>query len=323
MRVLFTNEAPLIKYGLAEGFRQLGCQVKVIQGEEERLWGGVPLVKQKRRLLSVIREFKPDFVFTEGHPGFDGPTVCQTVRDLDIPHLYWAIEDPVSTDYLSMIYAPLVDYVFTTTAECMPRYEALGKASELLLFGCNPEYHRNTGPRSEYLYDMILVASNYSSRYHEINWFIMPLVERGYSIKIWGLSWDDPSKPVNLLSHTGVYGGLLPYEELPYAYSSAKIVLGVNCDDTSVTQTSMRPFEAMGCGGGLYLAHYTKAQESLFGDLIFQVRDTDQTINAVENILNMSETERQERALRAQRFIYERHTYQLRAEQIMKAFGRL
>lgn len=323
MRVLFTNESPLIKYGLAEGFRQLGCQSKVIQGEEERLWGGIPVKEQRRRLLSVIREFKPDFVFTEGYPGFDGPAVCQTIRSLSIPHLYWAIEDPVSTDYLSMVYAPHVDFVFTTTAECVPRYEALGKGSEVLLFACNPEYHFYTGPRAEYLYDMILVATNYSSRYQEIQWFIMPLVERGYSIKIWGLYWDAPGRPVNLLSYPWVHGGLLPYEELPYAYSSAKIVLGVNCDDTSITQTSMRPFEALGCGGGLYLAHYTKAQESLFGDLIFQVRNTEQTIDAVNTILCMSENERRERALVAQRYVYENHTYLLRAEQILRTFGRL
>ena len=62
MRVLFTNEAPLIKYGLAEGFRQIGCQAKVIQGEGERLWGGLPIKEQRRRLLSAIREFKPDFI---------------------------------------------------------------------------------------------------------------------------------------------------------------------------------------------------------------------------------------------------------------------
>lgn len=323
MRVLFTNESPLIKYGLAAGFRQIGCQVRIIMGEEERLWGGVPPREQRRRLLSVLREFKPDFVFTEGYPGFDGPTVCNAIRSLSIPHLYWAIEDPVSTESVSMIFAPLADYVFTTAAECVPRYESLGKGSEVLLFACNPEFHRYTGPREDYPYDMVLVATNYDSRYQEIQWFIMPLVEQGFSIRIWGLYWDDPKRRVNLLSYPWVYGGLLPYEELPSVYSSAKIVLGVNCDDTSITQTSMRPFEALGCGGGLYLAHYTKAQEYLFGDLILQVRNTDQTLDAVRTILAMSENERRERALKAQRYVYENHTYQLRAEQILRAFGRL
>jgi spore maturation protein CgeB len=323
LRILFTNEAPLIKYGLAEGFRQQGCQVKVIQGEKERLWGGYSIREQKRRLLTAIRDFRPDLVFTEGAPGFNVSTVCQTIKNLSLPHFYWAIEDPVSTDYLSMAFAPWADYIFTTTAECVGRYEALGKGSEVLLFACNPEFHRYTGPKPEYSYDIILVASNYSSRYDETNWFVMPLVKAGHLMKIWGIWWDDPARPVNLLSYPWFYGGQLPYEELPYAYSSAKIILGVNCDDTSITQTSMRPFEALGCGGGIYLAHYTKAQEHLFEGFIFQASNTEQTLDTANAILQMSEAERRERALAAQRHVYEKHTYQLRAEQIMRVFHRI
>ncbi|MGE5598971.1 MAG: DUF3880 domain-containing protein, partial [Bacteroidota bacterium] len=166
MRALFTNEAPLIKYGLAEGFRRTGHAVKVIQGEEERLWGQ-PVEEQIRRLARAIDAFRPDFLFTEGHPGFEPNAVCGVAKRKGLPHLYWAIEDPVSTDYLSMRYAPHVDYVFTTTAECVPRYRALGKRAEVLLFGCNPEFHRYTGPVPEWRHDLVLVASNYSSRYAE------------------------------------------------------------------------------------------------------------------------------------------------------------
>ncbi len=323
MRVLFTNEAPLIKYGLAEGFRQKGCQVRVIQGEKERLWGGLSPQEQKKRLLAIIGEFKPDFIFTEGYPGFDVPTVCHTIRDLNIPHLYWAIEDPVSTDHISMAFAPSVDFIFTTAVECVPCYEALSKGSEVLLFGCNPDFHHYTGPREDHKCDLVLVASNYSSRYQETSWFIMPLVKKGFSIKIWGHFWMEPSAQVNLSSYPWVYYGLLPYEDLSCAYSSAKIVLGVNCDDTSITQTSMRPYEALGCGGGLYLAHYTQAQENIFGDLIWQVHNTEQTLAAVDTILAMNDNERRERALVAQKEVYEKHTYRLRAEQILLTFNRL
>ncbi|NLV16764.1 MAG: glycosyltransferase [Syntrophomonadaceae bacterium] len=323
MRVLFTNEAPLIKYGLAEGFGQIGCRTRVIQGEKERLWGGLSVREQKKRLLAAVGEFKPDFIFTEGYPGFDVPTVCHTIRSLNIPHLYWAIEDPVSTDYTSMCFAPSVDYIFTTAAECVPGYEAMGKGSEVLLFGCNPNFHYYTGPREDHVCDLVLVASNYAFRYQEVNWFIMPLVEKGCSIKIWGHFWMDPGAEVNLVSYPWVYYGLLPYEDLPAAYSSARIVLGVNCDDTSSTQTSMRPYEALGCGGGLYLAHYTQAQENIFGDLIWQVRNTEQALAAVNTILAMSDNERRERARVAQKEVYEKHNYRLRAQQILQAFRRL
>lgn len=262
-RVLFTNESALIKYGLAEGFKQAGHEVKVIMGEEERLWGGKPPGVQKERLAKAIETFKPDFVFTEGYPGYDPKVIGEIVRTYKIPHLYWAIEDPVSP-WLAEAYIPYSDIIFTTTAERVPVYRKLGKLSEVLLFGCNPEFHHYVSPKEEYRHDIILVAANYSSRYEEAKWFVMPLVERGYDIKIYGIWWDDASRPVNLCRYPHVYGGILPYEELPAAYSSAKIILGMNCDDTSDTQTSMRPYEALAIGGGLYLAHYTKAQKKNF-----------------------------------------------------------
>ncbi|MGE5416963.1 MAG: glycosyltransferase [Acidobacteriota bacterium] len=319
---MFTNEAPLIKYGLAEGFRQAGHTVKVIQGETERLWGQ-PLDEQKRRLTTALKDFRPDIIFTEGHPGFEVITVCETIKKHSIPHFYWAIEDPVSTEQLSVHYARYADYVFTTTRECIPRYKSMRKPAETLLFGCNPELHRFTGIQREYQHDIVLVASNYSSRYKEAGWLVMPLVKKNYNIKVWGLWWDDTKRPVNLHSHPNVYGGLLPYEELAKVYSSAKITLGMNCDDSSITQTSMRPYEALACGGSLYLGHYTKAQKAIFGEHIYQAHNTEETLTLVNKLLTMPEKEHREKALTAQKYVYENHNYQLRAEQIIAAYRKI
>lgn len=318
MKVLFTNEAPLIRYGLAPGFVQANHMAKVIQGEAERLWGQPPEV-QIQRLAWAIEEFRPDFLFTEGHPGFDPKSVCETAIRMGVPHVYWAIEDPVSTSHLSMQYAPHVDYIFTTTAECVPIYEALGKKAEVLLFGCNPDFHHFRGVHHRSGHDIVLVASNYSSRYDQAHWFVMPLVKSGWDIKIWGHWWDDPARPVNLLRCPRVYGGLLPYEEMPAVYSAAKVILGLNCDASSRTQTSMRPYEAMACGGGLYVSPYTKAQDLLFGDAIHQTRDADETLRTVAGILAMSEEERRARAAGAQCLVYKEHNYRVRAEQICGA----
>ncbi len=319
MKVLFTNDPPLIKYGIAEGFKQIGHEVKVMQGDSERLWGQ-PIPEQIKRFRKGIQEFKPDFIFTEGHPGFDSKSICETAVRCGIPHLYWAIEDPVCTDLTIQTYVPYVDYIFTTTIEKIPVYKALGKKAELLLFGCNPQFHRFTGVDLKCCYDIVLVANNYSSRYEEVKWFLMPLVEKGFNIKVWGIWWDDAARPVNLLKFPEIYGNVLPYEDLPKVYSSAKIILGVNCDDTSMTQTSMRPYEALACGGGLYLGHYTKAQENLFGELIFQTHNTQETVTAVNRILNLTESERKGIAQKAQDEVYQKHSYAIRAEQIIRAF---
>lgn len=322
MKVLFTNEAPLIRYGLAEGFRQIGCSVRVIQGASERLWGQTES-EQKQRLNWILEDFMPDFVFTEGHPGFDPQTVCRVINQKRIPHLYWAIEDPVSTSYLSMAYARLVHYVFTTAVECIPLYQSINKPSSLLLFGCNPSFHRNVGQTEQYEYDIVLIGSNYSARYEEAAWFVMPLAERGYRMKVWGHWWNDPTRPVHLCGYPEIYGGLLPYEEMPAVYSSAKIILGMNNDGSSATQTSMRPYEALACGGGLLLAHYTRAQANIFGSHIRQTESAHETIQAVEELLALPEAERIHRAALAQSFVYQAHNYQIRARQVLDAFASL
>lgn len=320
MKVLFTNEAPVIVYGLAQGFLQEGHQVWIMQGAD-RLWD-CPEPEQASRLARAIAGFKPDFVFTEGYPGFSPEVICEVCRVHGVPHLYWAIEDPLG-DRISRRFAPLCDYIFTTAVECLPGYTSMGKKAEVLLFGCNPLFHRYTGVSPEYAYDIVLVASNYPVRYKEAQWFVMPLVKAHYNIKIWGLWWDNPELPVNLCQFPGVYGGLLPYELLPRVYSSARIILGMNCDDSSITQTSMRPYEALACGGGLYLGHYTRAQEAIFGDLIFQARNTTETLALVDHILQMPEAERRTHAKRAQQEVYARHSYRLRARQIVEAFRSL
>lgn len=320
IRVLFTNEAPLIKLGLAEGFRQAGYEVRVIAGEQERLWNH-SFEEQVKRLEKRVEEFKPDFVFTEGYPGCNPLAIFNVLKKHSIPHLYWAIEDPVSPDLAEQFLAGS-DIIFTTTKERVPYYQGKGKPSEVLLFGCNPEFHKQVPPKTEYKHDIVLVAANYSSRYEESKWFVMPFLERGYDIKIYGIWWDDYSRPVNLKKYPEKYGGILAYENLPAIYNSAKVILGMNCDDTSNTQTSMRPYEALACGGGLFLAHYTKAQWNIFGYNMWQAKNTNETLRYANELLAMSDAQRQERAFKAQQFVYKNHNYMLRANQIVDAFRR-
>lgn len=81
----------------------------------------------------------------------------------------------------------------------------------------------------------------------------------------------------------------------------------------------MRPFEVLGCGGGVYLGHYTKAQEYLFKDNIFQVHNTHETLLTVQRILRMPEHKRKLIAKKAQAHVYAKHTYASRAWQIVSA----
>jgi spore maturation protein CgeB len=114
------------------------------------------------------------------------------------------------------------------------------------------------------------------------------------------------------------YRGMLAYEYLPNVYSHSKIILGMNCDDTSETQTSMRPLEALSSAGGVFISHHTKAMENLFGDYCYLPKNTQETFDMIDEVLSMTDTHRKEFTSKGQKFVYENHNYKLRVEQILK-----
>lgn len=309
LRVLFTNNAPLIRYGLARGFIKNNCQVRIMN-----LWQ-LDSQEQKRILEKEIEEFKPNFVFAEGHAvGLDQNILFNTLAKMEVDLFYWAIEDPVH-DWISRPYARHSRVVFTTAIECVNKYESMGVKSATLLFGCNPDFHHQTNQYKKYKHDIIFVGSNYDIRYDKARKIILPFVENDYDIKIWGQWWQDKKRPVNITDK--YYGGILEYEELAKVYSSAKIVLGVHCDDSSKTQSSMRTYEALGCGA-FYLTQYTPAHSNLFANkkhLVWSV-SREKTLELADYYLKNNQ-ERKNIARMGQEEVYQNHTYQERAEKVL------
>jgi spore maturation protein CgeB len=328
MRVLFLSEMPMIKYGLKCGFDQLGHITDYTYGEY-RLWdkdanGQIQLIHKK------INEFKPDLIFTEGYAGIPIEGIYDLCKRLSIPFFVWCVEDPVSTDWYSVVLSRFSDYTFTTTVECLPIYHKMGKPAEVLMFACNPEFHKPCVSEDRFKHDISLVGSNYSNRYDKTKWFVMSLIENNFDVMVYGNNWwIDESRPVNLINHRRNYWqeepymNGLPYEWLPIVINSSKIILGLNCDDSSETQMSLRPMESLASSfDSVYLAHYTKSQKNVFGDLIYQAKNKEETLLMAKEILAMTDMQRQQIAEKARLFVYEHHNYKLRAEQVIKAINK-
>lgn len=310
MKILFTNDAPLIKYGIAKGFKKEGCQIKIFP-----LWK-IDKNLQEEKLSQQVEEFNPDILFVEGHSGLNQESLFSCIDKMDLNMFYWAIEDPVHIDWISMPYAKHSKYIFTTAVECVEKYQKEGLRADTLLFACNPEFHRTVEPIEKYKYDIAFVGSNYDIRYDAARQIVIPLVKNGYNIKVWGMWWQDESRPVTVPDEN--YGGVLPYEELPALYSSAKICLGLHCDSSSKTQSSMRTYEVLGCGG-FYLTQYTLAHRELFEykkHLVWSRSEQD-VLNMVNYYLK-NDSERNEIAQSGQKFVYNKHTYQQRAKKVLK-----
>ncbi|MBT2759846.1 glycosyltransferase [Paenibacillus sp. ISL-20] len=316
LKILFTNDAPLIVYGIKSGFDRLGHYTKVMTGSN-RLWDK-PKEQQLILFKEAIEEFKPDLVFSECFANF-AEGVFEFTRDKGIFHAFWSIEDTPFDHWIGDYWSDFADYVFTTTAECLPNYWNKGKRAELMLFGCNPQYHKHIN--TEITNDIVLVANNYQRRSNQTKDFVLPLVEHEYAISIFGNDWwIDSEREVNLCKYPSVYKGYKAYEDLPLLYSSSKVVIGQNLDDNSITQTSMRPYEVLGIGGGLLVSPWTPAQEYLFHDHAYLPKDTDEMIQMVNEALKMSHEYRRQKALRAQNYVYKYHNYDLRAQQVMNAY---
>lgn len=316
LKILFTNNAPLIKYGIASGFEKLGHEIFVMDGEYT-LWDK-PKKQQLKLFKLAIREFKPDICFSECFTEFSEDIFIYT-KQMGIAHFFWSIEDTPHEHWIGDYWSDYADYIFTTTAECLPNYWSKNKSAELMLFACNPEYHRKI--ETDVVHDIMLVANNYDRREQQTKEFIIPLIEENYDLSVFGNHWWlDENRNVNLCRYPHIYKGYCSYENLPSLYSSTKIVMGQNLDGHSVTQTSMRMFEVLGIGGGILISPYTLAQQYLFHDHVYLPRNKDELFLMVDEVLSMTDSQRKEKAKSAQDYVYKYHNYTLRAQQVINAY---
>ena len=311
MRILFTNNPPIISHGLAPGLTQIGHEADILT-----LWY-LPLAEQGAALARKVEEFKPDYIFTEGDPpNFNRGAVFEVCRSYGIPLIYWAIQDPVWFKEIGIYCAKRADYVFTTTIELLEYYKSLGRKVELLPFGCNPDFHKRTPPSADYMHDIVFVGANYDRRVDAARYMLEPLIRKGYDLGIWGQWWPNDDKPFHIPAK--YHRGFLPYDLLPMVYSSAKIVLGLHLDNTSITQTSVRTYEVLGCGA-FYLTQYTKAHANLFekGVHLEWAKNEGELLDLVRYYL-AHDTAREKIARAGQEYVYEHHTAAERARTVVE-----
>lgn len=311
MKFLFVNSAPIIRYGLGQGFKQAGETVKIINTALE-------YQKDKNFLSKLIDEFKPDFAVTEGGESLQN-ILFPALKEKGIKHIYWAIEDPPDFERLSLPFAKNSDYTFTPSQECIGHYKKHGIEAHLLMFACLPSFHKRVKPEKKYMHDIIFVGNNYyrhSARVWGREIILKPLIARNYNLKVYGNHWWlDPS--YGYVLNEEFYGGYLQYEDLPTAYSSVKIVLGMHSVDTCKTMMSMRTYEVLGCGA-FFLTQWTPAIENLFENhkhLVWS-KSAEETVELVNYFLKHDQ-EREKIAKQGQEFVYKYHTYLHRANTIL------
>lgn len=322
LNVLFLDDSFLYDDLLPAGLRQVGCAVRrapeVLNGALDR----------------VLAEFRPDFALMMGWSAFPTNERLAVIREAvdrhRIPLIFWTTEDPVWHEQWSLHVVNTLrpDLVATICAECVPRYEALGYRAACLPFGYNHHLYRPVPPRPEYACDIAVVANFYTADYDQLNRkrslqeLVVPLLGRGYNIKIWGLNWDlAPQYGIPL--PPGVWQHYLGHRDAPAVYNSAKIILGVQNEYDYATNLTMRTCEVMGSGGFL-LASRTRATTALFQHRrhLALSGSPGSTVALVDYYLSHPE-ERAQVAAAGRQLVRAHFTYAHRARQLLRLFRRL
>lgn len=310
------------------GFIDAGCEVRNLSID----WGYAGKTGLlKRHLVEALDEFKPDFVYSYGwwDIGIELDEFLEVIKQKGLFHVYWAYDDSVCFESISMPMAQKSHLIFTTVEECIPRYLEKGIPAFLLLHGCYPPRQKKMRPSEEYIHDVVLLGNNYNIvenpscfeyRINGMNNVLKPMTSGGFDLKVWGLWWTHWDRRYVLPEE--FYGGVLPKGNEAEVYSSCKIALGLQSVGDSGTHFSVRTFEAMACGV-LHLSQYSPALERFFqkGVHMEWSRSAEETLEIVRFYLS-HERAREKVALKGQQEVYGKHTIVDRAREALNIVGK-
>lgn len=290
MKILFFDSNYAYIYGLPYGFMDLGHEVRVSGSITQQ---DVP---------AILTEWKPNLVMTMGWGEMQQHTMPECIstncKQMGIPLVYWATEDPIYTMSFSfpLVRRMIPDFVFTLSRKHVDFYRQQGLKAENLDFGFHPQVHQWVDPEPEYSASVALVANAYADllpvrpelyRWESLRVLVQPLLEAGIRVDFWGSKWDEMRSFFGRDIPKEWIHGFLPYINANKVYSSADIILAVQNDTEVVTQ---RTFEIMGSGGFLLTSNTPEVRRlfSVNSDLVAS-SSGEQTVELVNYYLDHSE----------------------------------
>ena len=204
VKCLFLNPAPsLIKYGMHWGMSKIGCDSYLFDYGETALFDKSHEY-QLKKIEKKINEQKTNLIFCEGYGGMPVKGIVDLCKKYGIQFHFWDIESPVTPE-IALNMLPHCDFMWSTCIEYIEKFKNTGYKSDLLLFGCNNDFHKPFPSESRFKHDISIVGSNYSNRFNETKEFVIPLLENNLDVMVYGICWMDSGRPVNLLKYPNNY----------------------------------------------------------------------------------------------------------------------
>ncbi|MGO1183579.1 MAG: glycosyltransferase family protein [Micrococcaceae bacterium] len=261
------------------------------------------------------------------------PAVLELVnycKAMAVPTVFWNKEDPPHfEDFLPT--AKLFDVVFTSDSNLIPKYrELLGHDRvDSLSFAAQPSIHNPVRIRGLHNQnDMAFAGMYFSHKYkerreqmHMLLGAAVRVFERGvYSFDIFSRHHGGDEKyqfPLPFKKHVV---GALPYEKMLAAYRAYKVFLNVNSVTDSPSMCARRVFEIIASGTPVVSTESAAIPKFFRDNEVPVVRDEATAAYTLRAMLNSSQL-RDRTVHRAQRRIWEEHTYAHRTAKILQATG--
>lgn len=262
------------------------------------------------------------YKITYSEPKDDNPlfALLAHCREEGIPTVFWNKEDPPNYDRF-IDAARRFDHIFTTDADCVPRYERDAPDSTIgvLPFAAQPAVQNPVERRRfEHLGEACFAGAWYPGhpeRHEDAR--ILIDAARPYGVAIYDRYLNHPAHDRHKFpdEYTDLIRGSLSFDEMLEKYRQFSIFLNVNSVKGSPTMFSRRVLELLACGTPV-VSGYAKGIEDLLGEEIVPMcRSAEEAKEVMHRVLS-DRLLRDRLVLTGQRKIFSEHTYAARLRQI-------
>jgi spore maturation protein CgeB len=274
-------------------------------------------------IAELASQRKPDLVLVLDGMIFPIEQVNR-LRTLGIRSAVWLADDPYYTD-ITIVFAPLYDFVFTLELNCVSFYKDFGCAQvHYLPLGFSPHMYRPKSVPMSNRRDVCFVGSGFWNRVHFFDGITDFLIQKNMCIS--GQWWERMQNYIKL-KHRIRLNHWMGAEETADFYNGTKIVINLHraFDDATFNNNSRliqavspnpRTFEISGCG----VLQLTDIRDDLSrfytpGQEIVTYASAEELMSKIDYYLK-NEDERNELAFRGLKRSMRDHTFTNRLTQL-------
>ena len=198
--------------------------------------------------------------------------IVEQYKKNGIKIVFYSKEDPVFYEKFAD-YAKLADYIFTTEADCIPKYKEECNNNNVyqLSFGINPIYHNPIGVGKNKCGGVIFSGSwykNFEDRCRDSSKIFDAIIECGEYLTLIDRMWEiEDKKELGFPEKYKQY--VLPkiqHKKLQNIHKMFDWAININTVKNSSTMCANRVYELQ-AQGNILLSNYSKAIENLFSNV--------------------------------------------------------